>query len=52
MFQNKISDIQVDDFVRKDIDTYSDITKKKKLKKIKKILCELKNLYNGQKNLS
>jgi len=52
MFQNKISDIQVDDFVRKDIDTYSDITKKKKLKKIKKILCELKNLYNGQKKLS
>jgi len=47
VLQNKISDIQVDDFSRKDIDTHSNISKKEKLIKIKKIISELKILYNG-----
>jgi len=47
ILQNKISDIHVDDFSRKDINFSSNITKKEKLIKIKKILSELKNLYNG-----
>jgi len=47
ILQNKIFDIQVDDFARKDINFNSNITKKEKLIKIKKILSELKNLYNG-----
>jgi len=47
ILQNKISNIQVDDFVRKDISFLNNITKKEKLIKIKKILSELKNLYNG-----
>jgi len=47
ILQNKISDIQVDDFVRKDINLTSNIAKKEKLVKIKKILSELKNIYNG-----
>ena len=47
ILQNKISDIQVDDFARKDINPQSNISKKEKLIKIKKLLSELKNLYNG-----
>jgi len=47
ILQNKISDIHVDDFAGKDINSNSNITNKKKLIKIKKILSELKNLYNG-----
>jgi len=47
ILQKKISDIQVDDFARKDINYNINITKKEKLIKIKKLLSELKNLYNG-----
>jgi len=47
ILQKKISDIHIDDFARKDINSNSNITKKEKLIKIKKILTELKNLYNG-----
>jgi len=47
ILQNKISDIQVDDFIRKDTTSHNNIKKKQKLIKIKKILSELKDLYNG-----
>jgi len=47
ILHNKISDIQVDDFTRKDISPQINISKKEKLIKIKKILSELKDLYNG-----
>jgi len=47
ILQNKISEIQVDDFERKDINSNSNTSKKQKLIKIKKILSELKNLNNG-----
>jgi len=47
ILQNKISEIQVDDFEKKDINSNSNTSKKQKLIKIKKILSELKNLNNG-----
>jgi len=47
ILQSKISDIQVDDFAIKDTNPQTNISKKEKLIKIKKILSELKDLYNG-----
>jgi len=47
ILKKKISDIQVDDLARKDINLQCNISKKEKLIKIKKILSELRDLYNG-----
>jgi DNA-binding transcriptional MerR regulator len=42
--ENNFSDIEVDDFTRKDISTNDLLDKKKKLIRIKKIITEIKNL--------
>ena len=44
IIENNFNDIEVDDFIRKDIGIYDLLDKKEKLIRIKKIITEIKNL--------